>query len=195
LSIAREAGSARATGAAPFSFYGDSMALGAKTLTPSGVLVAVGGQLVGSVQLLEDIVDELVNVAAPNLDAPLEIEVTGEQLTDVTALSVDEGGEYDATLTERYSTGISGVSSATRSDGAMNVVNTGVYGGASGGQVNYSGYFEPGDFYVAGGDVTLGGAADSIGFYGTAAIAKQTGVAVTAEAIHAALVALGLIGV
>ena len=34
---------------------------------------------------------------------------------------------------------------------------------------------------------------DSVGFYGTTPIAKQTGVAVTAEAIHAALVALGLI--
>lgn len=34
----------------------------------------------------------------------------------------------------------------------------------------------------------------TVGFYGTAPIAKQTGVAVTAGGIHAALVALGLIG-
>jgi hypothetical protein len=34
----------------------------------------------------------------------------------------------------------------------------------------------------------------NIGFYGTTPISKQTGVAVTASAIHAALVALGLIG-
>jgi hypothetical protein len=33
----------------------------------------------------------------------------------------------------------------------------------------------------------------NLGFYGTTPIAKQTGVAVTAEAVHAALVALGLI--
>jgi hypothetical protein len=33
----------------------------------------------------------------------------------------------------------------------------------------------------------------NLGFYGTAPIAKQTGVAVTAGGIHAALVALGLI--
>lgn len=33
-----------------------------------------------------------------------------------------------------------------------------------------------------------------VGFYGTKPIAKQTGVAVTAAAIHAALVNLGLIG-
>lgn len=33
----------------------------------------------------------------------------------------------------------------------------------------------------------------TVGFYGTTPITKQTGVAVTAEAIHAALVALGLI--
>jgi hypothetical protein len=38
------------------------------------------------------------------------------------------------------------------------------------------------------------GGTPTVGFYGTAPIAKQTGVAVTAEAVHAALVALGLIG-
>lgn len=45
--------------------------------------------------------------------------------------------------------------------------------------------------------LTMGGALDhngtTVGFYGTAPITKQTGVAVTAAAIHAALVALGLI--
>lgn len=35
---------------------------------------------------------------------------------------------------------------------------------------------------------------DNVGFYGTLPIAKQTGVAVTAAGIHAALVNLGLIG-
>lgn len=45
------------------------------------------------------------------------------------------------------------------------------------------------------GGATLGNsAADYIGFYGATPIAKQTGVAVTDAAIHAALVALGLIG-
>lgn len=47
-------------------------------------------------------------------------------------------------------------------------------------------------------EVTIGGEFDhngsTVGFYGTTPIAKQTGVAVTAAAIHAALVALGLIG-
>lgn len=46
-------------------------------------------------------------------------------------------------------------------------------------------------------NLTVGGALDhdglTVGFYGTAPIAKQTGVAVTAGGIHAALVALGLI--
>lgn len=45
-----------------------------------------------------------------------------------------------------------------------------------------------------GGQCNLGGAADSIGFYGATPVAKQTGVPATAEGIHAALVALGLIG-
>lgn len=51
-------------------------------------------------------------------------------------------------------------------------------------------------------DVVTGGTAGSIvgksvtevvGFYGSTGVAKQTGVAVTAAAVHAALVALGLI--
>lgn len=37
--------------------------------------------------------------------------------------------------------------------------------------------------------------ATGVGFYGTTPIAKQTGVAVSIAAVHAALVALGLIGV
>lgn len=47
------------------------------------------------------------------------------------------------------------------------------------------------------GACNIGGALNhdgtTVGFYGTAPIAKQTGVAVTAGGIHAALVALGLI--
>lgn len=40
--------------------------------------------------------------------------------------------------------------------------------------------------------VRLGATGASIGFYGTSPIAKQTGVAVTAQGIHDACVALGL---
>ncbi len=44
------------------------------------------------------------------------------------------------------------------------------------------------------GNSAIGNAgADTVGFYGHAGIAQQTGVAVTAAGIHAALVALGLI--
>lgn len=42
-------------------------------------------------------------------------------------------------------------------------------------------------------EVRIADADGQVGFYGTAPIAKQTGVAVTAAAVHAALVALGLI--
>lgn len=51
-------------------------------------------------------------------------------------------------------------------------------------------------------DVVTGGAfgtkianspSETVGFYGTTGVAQQTGVAVSAAAIHAALVALGLI--
>lgn len=43
------------------------------------------------------------------------------------------------------------------------------------------------------GGAEIGGASGRVGFYGTAPIAQQTGVAVDAGGIHAALVALGLI--
>ena len=43
------------------------------------------------------------------------------------------------------------------------------------------------------GAVRLGATGGSIAFYGTTPVAKQTGVAVTAQGIHDALVALGLI--
>jgi len=42
-------------------------------------------------------------------------------------------------------------------------------------------------------DIQVASSAGTVGFYGTTPIAKQTGVAVTAAGIHAALVALGLI--
>lgn len=41
--------------------------------------------------------------------------------------------------------------------------------------------------------VTVGATGQKVGFYGTAAISQQTGVAVSAAGIHAALVALGLV--
>jgi hypothetical protein len=48
------------------------------------------------------------------------------------------------------------------------------------------------DSFVIGANLDHDGS--NVGFYGTAPVAKQTGVAVTAGGIHAALVALGLIG-
>ena len=46
---------------------------------------------------------------------------------------------------------------------------------------------------TAAGAVRIGRTSGSVGFYGTAPVALQTGVAVTAQVIHDALVALGLI--
>ena len=46
---------------------------------------------------------------------------------------------------------------------------------------------------AANGDLTIGTATGKVGFYGVAPVALQTGVAVTAGGIHAALVALNLI--
>lgn len=79
--------------------------------------------------------------------------------------------------------------------GAVATNVNGIYCSASGGSgvsPAYSGYFDAGTFRVNGPFQHAGAAC---GFFNTAPIAKPTGVAVTAEAIHAALVALGLIGV
>ena len=46
---------------------------------------------------------------------------------------------------------------------------------------------------VASTGVKVGATGDKLGFYGTAPISLQTGVAVSSAGIHAALVALGLI--
>jgi len=43
------------------------------------------------------------------------------------------------------------------------------------------------------GDIAISKSGGTVGFYGTTPIAKQTGVAVSAAGVHAALVALGLI--
>lgn len=96
-------------------------------------------------------------------------------------------GTFDATDTSRSAYGIVSQVTASRSAGANAVINTAVYAVASGGQTNVAIDADNG------GDVALAGASDKLGFYGTAPIARQTGVAVDAAGIHAALVALGLI--
>jgi hypothetical protein len=58
--------------------------------------------------------------------------------------------------------------------------------------------YAPGSFTAGGtislaGNATIGTTGGNLGFYGAVAIAKQTGVAVTAAGIHAALTSLGLI--
>ncbi len=65
------------------------MSLGSKTLTPSGVLVAVGGQPVDSVQFLEDVVDSVTTLetAATTADS------------DITALEVKS--KYTLALVNR----------------------------------------------------------------------------------------------
>jgi hypothetical protein len=96
-------------------------------------------------------------------------------------------------------------------NGASDALSNGYIGGGSG-YVNVEGslYFlttnthdlgsdayRPRDLYL-GRNIEIDGALNhdgtTVGFYGTTPTAKQTGVAVTAEAIHAALVSLGLIG-
>ena len=59
--------------------------------------------------------------------------------------------------------------------------------------VNLGRATSPTILYDASGNIILTETGGSIGFYGTTPVALQTGVAVSAAGIHAALVALGLI--
>jgi len=80
---------------------------------------------------------------------------------------------------------------------------------ATGGQTSYALYDTTGDWYIRSGNVSgtvsiqdsatasgqtkIGSATSKIGFHGATAVAKQTGVPVSAAGVHAALVNLGLI--
>lgn len=74
--------------------------------------------------------------------------------TGITATSASVNGSstttFDTTAGALASYGVKGVSSSSRSAGANDLTNYGVYGSASGGQVNYSGYFDSGSFQVNG---------------------------------------------
>ncbi len=106
------------------------------------------------------------------------------------ALDGQAFGTLDATAAARQNVGVNANAYATRSAGANNLTNIGLHVGASGGQINYA-------IRTTAGDVSLcaTGGVDKLGFFGTAPVTKRTGVAVTAAAIHAALVAYGIIGV
>jgi hypothetical protein len=56
----------------------------------------------------------------------------------------------DATATPRVNYSLYSIADATRSAGANNVANYGIYAEATGGQENYSGFFGSGDFLVTG---------------------------------------------
>lgn len=102
-------------------------------------------------------------------------------------VSATANGTLDATAALRTANAGWFEASATRSAGANDVRNIAISSYAAGAQQNYAIKAD------IGGDVSLCSATDKLGFHGTAPIAKQTGVAVTAGGIHAALVALGLI--
>ncbi len=108
------------------------------------------------------------------------------QTVGTDAIQAAQTGSYNTTAGAINAVTVRAEATATRSAGANPLANFAIYANASGGQSNYS-------LYCDAGAVHLGAAAATVGFYGTAPIAKQTGVAVTDAGIHAALVALGLI--
>ena len=67
------------------------------------------------------------------------------QTTDRAAINSSNTGTYDATAAGRIAYGIIASSTATRSTGANNVTNRGVYANASGGQINQALLADAGD--------------------------------------------------
>lgn len=94
------------------------------------------------------------------------------QVATTTALNGEilAAATFDTTAGALASYGVLGQAFASRAAGANDLTNYGVYAKAANGQVNYA-------IYADGGDMRMGGAADKLGFHGTAPIAKQTGIA------------------
>lgn len=104
------------------------------------------------------------------------------------------GGSWSATVTSAVTDSYGFKVANPGVSGAGAITNLyGLYIGtlSRGGSANYAIYVEGANTTYLGGPLFHNGA--SLGFYGTSPIAKQTGVAVSAGGIHAALVALGLI--
>jgi hypothetical protein len=90
-------------------------------------------------------------------------------------------GSADATAATRNAYGLLALATTTRSAGANNVINHGVYASASGAQVNYSFFgaagtlYNAGDTYLAGSVVLGDAAADTITAGGGVVWARGTG--------------------
>ena len=115
---------------------------------------------------------------------------------DTTNTRVGIGVESPQFTIDAVTTGTqtAGLQIKTASWGALQVTASGSSPGTV--TVNTGGRAVPLAFQVGGSntEVLKFSAAGGIGFYGATAVAKPTGVAVTAAGIHAALVSLGLIG-
>jgi hypothetical protein len=101
------------------------------------------------------------------------------------------------TRTQTYAIDFGGGSGNNRVDLSAGQHLTGIYSGAVAfNKLAYTNY-DGNSYEILRSSVTIPGTFDhdgsSVGFYGTAPVAKQTGVAVTAAGVHAALVNLGLI--
>lgn len=97
---------------------------------------------------------DAVNVpVGTDMDAAIHTELSGAGRSaqpQYYAAKCVAGGSCNATALPRANFGAYGEASASRSAGANNVTNYGVYGTAINGQVNYSGFFDLGDFQVNG---------------------------------------------
>ncbi len=107
------------------------------------------------------------NPAQPGSDLAITDVVTGKTAA-FAGITCNAAGTFDTTSAPIVNQGIAGEATASRAAGANNLENIGVYGTASGGQVNYSGFFDAGQFQVNGssefvGEVFLVGGAVFLG--------------------------------
>lgn len=170
---------------ANYSFYGNS-----GTLYNAGALQVDGNCTLGNATTDSHTVTGLLALTAAGTNGINVTNTATGQTGSHHGFDAAMGGSYDTTAGGLSPIAVEAVISATRSAGANNLTNTALYGSATGGQVNYGLWVDDGTTRLDG-DLDHDGA--GVGFYGTAPVAQQTGVAVTAAAIHAALVNLGLI--
>jgi hypothetical protein len=147
---------------------------------PVNTVAGVGMQCSGTLTVNTNITSPKATIGWLNANNTITIDTSADRVVSgvlSASLPASSNGAYVA-----WATGISGVSAGDLLliPRTSNASKTRIYGSTS--TTPYEGI-----------QVGASGSAPTLGFFGTSAVAKPTGVAVSAAGIHAALVSLGLI--